>query len=50
MLYWFGHGPMQRLENGHGDIIVKGWNVPTEFMLPTEEIATKGALLNSSIS
>ena len=42
VLYWFGHGPSNRLDDGHGDVIVMGWNAPTEFMLPTGQIASIG--------
>ena len=40
ILYWFGHAPIERLGDGHGDVLVTGWNLPEEFMLPTGEIAT----------
>lgn len=42
VLYWFGHGPIERLDNGHGDVIITSWNAPNEFMLPTGEIASTG--------
>ncbi len=46
VLYWFGHAPLDRLDNGHGDVIVKAWNVPEEFMLPTSEVTSVGRSKN----
>lgn len=40
ILYWFGHAPIDRLGDGHGDVLVTEWKLPDEFMLPTGEIAT----------
>lgn len=40
ILYWFGHAPVDRLGDGHGDVLVTGWKLPDEFMLPTGELAT----------
>ena len=42
VLYWFGHAPYNRLDQGHGDVHVTAWNVPDEFMLPTGEIVRVG--------
>mmetsp|Transcript_32486 Transcript_32486/g.71310 ORF Transcript_32486/g.71310 Transcript_32486/m.71310 type:complete len:388 (+) Transcript_32486:41-1204(+) len=39
ILYWFGHAPIERLGDGHGDVLVTGWKLPNEFMLPTGKIA-----------
>lgn len=39
ILYWFGHAPIERLGDGHGDVLVSGWTLPDEFMLPTGKIA-----------
>lgn len=38
ILYWFGHAPRDKLNNGHGDISVVSWNLSMEIMLPTGEI------------
>ncbi len=38
VLYWFGHAPGEWLGDGHGDVIIKGWKAPAEFMLPTGDI------------
>lgn len=40
ILYWFGHAPIDRLGDGHGDVLVTGFQLPDEFMLPTGELAT----------
>jgi len=40
ILYWFGHAPVDRLSDGHGDVLVTGWKLPDELMLPTGELAT----------
>ena len=47
VLYWFGHAPYARLDNGHGDVYVKGWEVPKEFMMPTGDIARVGGWTNT---
>jgi len=39
VLYWFGHAPLDRLGDGHGDVVVVGWDVPRYIMLPTGELA-----------
>lgn len=31
VLYWFGHAPIERLGDGHGDVAVTGWEVPQLF-------------------
>jgi len=49
VLYWFGHAPIERLGDGHGDVVIAGWNVPTCFMLPTGELASHGTT-NSTVS
>jgi Protein of unknown function TPD sequence-motif len=36
ILYWFGHAP--QLEDAHGDLVLCGWTLPEEFLLPTGEI------------
>jgi len=38
VLYWFGHAPIERLGDGHGDVAVTGWSVPQVLMLPTGEL------------
>jgi len=50
VLYWFGHAPLERLGDGHGDVIVMGWNLPSSLMLPTGEIVSCGSLTHSHIS
>jgi len=38
VLYWFGHAPVERLGDGHGDVAVAGWDLPDFFLLPSGEI------------
>jgi len=38
VLYWFGHAPIDRLDDAQGDIVIGAWNVPDQFMLPTGEV------------
>jgi hypothetical protein len=40
ILYWYGHAPIEFLGDGHGDVLVTGFTLPDEFMLPTGEFAT----------
>jgi hypothetical protein len=42
VLYWFGHAPLDALEDAQGDISIIGWELPTRFMLPTGEILNRG--------
>jgi len=43
ILYWFGHAPLDTLGNGHGDVMVTGWNLPNFFLLPTGDLASLGS-------
>lgn len=36
VLYWFGHAPLQRLDDGQGDIAISD-SFPKSVMLPTGE-------------
>jgi len=38
VLYWFGHAPVERLGDGHGDVAVAGWDLPDFFLLPSGDI------------
>mmetsp|Transcript_9362 Transcript_9362/g.13287 ORF Transcript_9362/g.13287 Transcript_9362/m.13287 type:complete len:301 (-) Transcript_9362:188-1090(-) len=42
ILYWFGHAPVHKLGDGHGDVVVTEWNLPELFMLPTGDYALIG--------
>ena len=35
VLYWFGHAPLERLDNSQGDICIVQYNLPTTFRWPT---------------
>ena len=37
VLYWFGHAPLSRLGDSHGDVMVVGGDLPEVFLLPTGE-------------
>lgn len=41
VLYWFGHAPLARLDDGHGDVAIVGWRVPEVMLLPTGEFASE---------
>lgn len=38
VLYWFGHAPLDLLNDAHGDISIEGWQLPDELLLPTGEL------------
>jgi len=42
VLYWFGHAPLSRLGDGHGDVVIVGGDVPDVMMLPTGEVHGRG--------
>lgn len=37
VLYWFGHAPLSRLGDSHGDVTVFAGDLPELFLLPTGE-------------
>jgi hypothetical protein len=42
VLYWFGHAPLSRLDDGHGDVTIMGGDLPTVFLLPTGVLHGRG--------
>jgi len=42
VLYWFGHAPLSRLDDGHGDVMIMGGDLPNVFLLPTGELHVRG--------
>ena len=50
VLYWFGHAPVERLSDGHGDVAVCGWSLPDSMLLPTGELArsSRGSVAEES--
>mmetsp|Transcript_13360 Transcript_13360/g.25078 ORF Transcript_13360/g.25078 Transcript_13360/m.25078 type:complete len:314 (+) Transcript_13360:353-1294(+) len=43
VLYWFGHAPIELLAaDCFNDVIIMGWDIPKEFMLPTGHIFRDG--------
>ena len=42
VLYWFGHAPSDRLDDGFGDVTVLGGDLPESFLLPTGEVVGRG--------
>lgn len=42
VLYWFGHAPLSRLGDGHGDVAIVGGNVPDLMLMPTGEVHSQG--------
>ena len=37
VLYWFGHAPLSRLGDSHGDVVVVGGDLQDLFLMPTGE-------------
>ena len=37
VLYWFGHAPLSRLGDSHGDVVIAGGDLPDMFLMPTGE-------------
>ena len=35
ILYWFGHAPLDRLDDAGGDLHILGWQLPETMMLAT---------------
>jgi hypothetical protein len=48
VLYWFGHAPLDRLNDAKGDLVIQGWDMPDEFMWPTGEIGRRHPTEGSS--
>lgn len=40
ILYWFGHAPLEMLDDAHGDIVVSAGMLPEPMLFPTGEVAT----------
>lgn len=38
ILYWFGHGPISKLNNADGDLVIIGWKLPQTILWPTGEV------------
>jgi CDAN1-interacting nuclease 1 len=47
VLYWFGHAPVERLDDSQGDIVICGWKLPDELLLPSGEIVREGQTARS---
>jgi len=47
LLYWFGHAPMERLDDFQGDIVICGWKLPDELLLPSGEVVREGQIAPS---
>jgi hypothetical protein len=45
IIYWFGHAPLERLDDAQGDLVIQGWELPTRLMLPTGDIVEPEAAL-----
>ena len=46
ILYWFGHGPLSKLENADGDLVIVGWKLPETILWPTGEVQ-RGPMRNA---
>jgi hypothetical protein len=40
ILYWFGHAPLELLDDAHGDIVISSWKLPEPMLFPTGELTT----------
>jgi Protein of unknown function TPD sequence-motif len=38
LIYWFGHAPLDRLDDCQGDVVIVGWDLPDLWMWPTGEV------------
>jgi hypothetical protein len=47
VLYWFGHAPVERLDDSQGDIVICGWKLPDKLLLPSGEIVREGQTARS---
>jgi hypothetical protein len=48
VLYWFGHAPLSRLGDGHGDVAIVGGDLPDLFMLPTGALHGRGGKIDTT--
>lgn len=39
ILYWFGHAPLEMLDDAHGDIVMSSWRLPEPMLFPTGKLA-----------
>ncbi|KAL3781260.1 hypothetical protein HJC23_012810 [Cyclotella cryptica] len=46
VIYWFGHAPLSRLGDSHGDVLIRD-GLPDVFMLPTGEFRRKNGQNNT---
>ncbi|KAL9188894.1 hypothetical protein ACHAXT_011384 [Thalassiosira profunda] len=42
VLYWFGHAPLARLGDSHGDVVILGGNLPDVLLMPTGDFCGRG--------
>jgi CDAN1-interacting nuclease 1 len=47
VLYWFGHAPLELLDDSQGDIVICGWKLPDELLLPSGEVVREGETAQS---
>lgn len=38
ILYWFGHAPLEMLDDAHGDIVISSWKLPEPMLFPTGDL------------
>mmetsp|Transcript_8608 Transcript_8608/g.18482 ORF Transcript_8608/g.18482 Transcript_8608/m.18482 type:complete len:400 (-) Transcript_8608:62-1261(-) len=46
VLYWFGHAPLSRLGDGHGDVVIYGGDLPDFFLMPTGDFHGRNGKLS----
>jgi hypothetical protein len=49
ILYWFGHAPLEMLDDAHGDIVMSSWKLPELMLFPTGELAQQENRKTSSL-
>ena len=47
VIYWFGHAPLELLDDSQGDVVICGWKLPDELLLPSGEIVREGQAARS---
>jgi hypothetical protein len=40
-VYWFGHAPLNNLNDAQSDVTIVGWDFPEKLMLPTGQFLTR---------
>jgi hypothetical protein len=41
IVYWFGHAPLNKLNDAQSDVTIIGWDFPDKLMLPTGQFLSR---------